>query len=133
MLQLRKNRAGLRRSRKDEASGVHFTNVEISDFHAPLVTGHYQAQISLADAGDLLKLKTGLKAAGSLALDGDARFASTADYSLAGAVRVTDLSVNQFHNVRLDGHLDAQPGKYLLNGDPPEYFRGADYRDGGER
>ncbi len=108
-----KNRLQFSSVKLDSAESHLTLSGGLSSFTNPIVTAQYTGNISLKEAGSLLKLKS--RQSGTVELAGNIRYASTSDYDVTGKLHGRDVAFAQpglsLRNVRLDAGIEADPKK----------------------
>lgn len=96
-------------------SAMDLSNVVVSSFTAPVITGQYQAAISLADADRIFKL-VNFRHSGIVNATGEIRYASMGDYTVTATLRGAGIGYGKVRNVRVAGNLAATPGNVRITG-----------------
>jgi translocation and assembly module TamB len=117
-LSIEKNRLKVSSAKLDTAaSHVDFSGV-MESFTNPVITAQYNANVSVAELGGTLKLKS--RQSGSVQLGGDARYVSAKDYLITGNLHAKDIAFAQpglsVRNVRADSAIALDPKKIDLTG-----------------
>jgi translocation and assembly module TamB len=96
-------------------SELDVSDVVVSSFTAPVMTGQYKARISLRDADRIFKL-VDFQHTGTVTATGAIRYVSPKDYSVSGAVRGVGIGYGKIPDIRVSGNITATPDKLLLSG-----------------
>jgi translocation and assembly module TamB len=93
---------------KTTQSEIDLSNVLVSSFTSPVMTGQYRARISLAEADKMFKL-VNFQHTGTLNASGDLRFASATNYLVNGKVQGSGIGYGRVRNMRVSGSVSAKP------------------------
>lgn len=96
-------------------SRIDLRNVSVSSFTAPLTTGEYSANVSLAEADQIFHF-VNFQHTGFINVSGNLRFLSTADYLVTGTVRGSGIGYGPVRDMRVSGNVSAAPDKILVDG-----------------
>ncbi len=98
---------------KSGQSEVNLANVTVNSFTAPVTTAEYKARFSLVDADRIFKL-VDFRHTGFIEVAGDARYVSTKDYTVNGAVRGEGIGYGEIRSMRIAGNVSATSDKVRL-------------------
>ena len=114
---LRQNHLRLESAKLDTAQSHIVISGDLDNFTNPVLTAQYQANLSVKEAGETLRLKT--RQSGNISLEGKARYASSADYLVTGSLHGRELAFSQpglsIRNARVDSELSLDPKLAKLN------------------
>ncbi len=100
---------------KSGQSEIDLSNMLVSGFTAPLTTGQYKAQISLADADRIFRFAN-FRHTGVMNAEGTLHVVSLTDYLVTGAVRGSGIGYGNVRDMQVSGNISATRDKVLLNG-----------------
>ncbi len=117
-LSIEKNKLNISSAKLDTAqSHVDLSGV-MDNFTNPVINAQYNANLSVAELGNTLRLKT--RQSGTLQLGGNARYTSATDYLVTGNLHAKNIDYAQpglnLRNVRADSAVEVDPQKINLTG-----------------
>ncbi|MCU1263199.1 MAG: hypothetical protein JWO80_6084 [Bryobacterales bacterium] len=113
-----KNKLNVSSAKLDTAASHFDLSGTMDSFTNPVITAQYNANLSIAELGNTLKLKS--RQSGTVQLGGSARYRSAEDYLITGNLHAKEIEFAQpgftLRNARADSAIEVDPRKIDLTG-----------------